>query len=41
MFKKARELHENCGVNVTLVTEDEGVYHFYYTIMMTHQEVFE
>jgi len=41
MFKKARELYENCGVNVTLVTEDEGRYHFYNTAMMTHQEVFE
>ena len=41
MFKKARELYENCGVNVTMVTEDEGVYHFYNTAMMTHQEVFE
>ena len=41
MFKKARELYENCGVNVTLVTEDEGVYHFYNTAMMTQQEVFE
>ena len=41
MFKKARELYDNCGVNVTLVTEDEGRYHFYNTAMMTHQEVFE
>jgi len=31
MFKKAEELHENCGVEVTLVTNNNGVYHFFNT----------
>jgi len=31
MFKKAEELYENCGVEVTLVTNNNGVYHFFNT----------
>jgi len=31
MFKKAMELYENCDVEVTLVTNNQGVYHFYNT----------
>jgi len=41
MFKKAMELHENCGVNVTLVTENKGVFHFYNTGNKTMRQVFE
>jgi len=41
MYKKAMELNENCGVNVTLVTENEGIYRFYNTSNRSMREVFE
>lgn len=41
MYKKAMELNENCGVNVTLVTENEGIYRFYNTSNKSMREVFE
>jgi len=41
MFKKAMELYENCGVNVTFVTENKGLYRFYNTDNKGLRQVFE
>ena len=41
IFKKAMELYENCGVNITLVAENQGVYHYYNTANMSKHEMFE
>ena len=41
MFKKAMELYENCGVTVTLVTENQGVFHFYNTSHKPMKQVFQ
>jgi len=41
MYRKAKELFENCGVAVTLVTHYRGVYHFYNTCESGIKTVFE
>jgi len=41
MYRKAKELFENCGVQVTLVTHYRGVYHFYNTAESGIKTVFE
>jgi len=41
MYRKAKELFENCGVAVTLVTQYKGVYYFYNTGELGIKTVFE
>jgi len=41
MYRKAKELFENCGVASTLVTQYKGVYYFYNTGELGIKTVFE
>jgi len=41
MYRKAKELFENCGVAVTLVTQYKGVYYFHNTSELGIKTVFE